>query len=170
MSVNKLQYLPAELLQMQLTALNTNVNPFLPNTSPTFDPLETRVGVAKPELAGDSPVPSLRECCFRILLHKADGSDNTNLETKYGSPQEMAVWNLSEAVRQVFSDCVPGSVSAGSRGKRQRLDDGYEEETRSGMGVCPSPHHEETSYFVEPVEVCHFPRAYTLTNADIELL
>jgi len=63
------------------------------------------------------------------------------------------VWKLSEATRQVLNDCIPGSVSVGSRGKRQRLDDGYEEETRLGMGICPSPYHEETSYFVEPVEV-----------------
>ena len=155
--MNKLQYLPAEMLQMQLIALNINVNSFLPNPSPTFAPLETRVGVSKPELAGGSIVPSLRECCFRILLRKDDGSDHTNLEAKYGSSQEVSVWNLSEAVRQVLSDCVPGSVSVGSRGKRQRLDDGYEDDTRLGMGVCPSPHHEETSYFVEPVEVCRSP-------------
>ena len=153
-SVNKLRYLPAEMLQMQLIALNINVNLFLPNSSPTFAPLETRVGVSKPELAGGSAVPSLRESCFRILLCKADGSNSTNLEAEYGSSQEVSVWNLSEAVRQVLSDCVPGSVSVGSRGKRQRLDDGYEDETRLGMGVCPSPYHEETSYFVEPVEVC----------------
>jgi len=142
------------MLQMQLIALNINVNSFLPNPSPTFAPLETRVGVSKPELAGGSTVPSLRECCFRVLLCKVDGSNHTNLEAKYGSSQEVSVWNLSEAVRQVLNDCVPGSVSVGSRGKRQRLDDGYEDETRLGMGVCPSPHHEETSYFVEPVEVC----------------
>ena len=153
-SVNKLQYLPAEMLQMQLIALNINVNPFLPNPSPTFSPLETRVGFSKPEIAGESVVPSLREYCFRVLLRKADGSDHTNLEAKYGSSQEVSVWNLSEAVRQVLSDCVPGSVSVGSRSKRQRLEDGYEDETRTGMGICPSPHHEETPYFVEPVEVC----------------
>ena len=152
-SVNKLQYLPAEMLRMQLFALNINVNPFLPNTSPTFAPLETRVGVSEVEIAGPSAVPSLKECCFRVLLGKADGSNHTNLEAKYGSAQEVSIWNLSEAVRQVLSDCIPGSVSVGLRGKRQRMDDGYEEETRSGMGVCPSPHHEETSYFVEPVEV-----------------
>lgn len=155
-SVNKLQYLPAEMLEMQLIALNINVNPFLPNPSPTFSPLETRVGVSKPEVAGESVIPSLRESCFRVLLRKADGSDHTNLEARYGSSQEVSIWNLSEAVRQVLSDCVPGSVSVGSRSKRQRLDDGYEDETRLGMGVCPSPHHEETSYFVEHVEVCHF--------------
>jgi len=65
----------------------------------------------------------------------------------------VSVWNLSEAVRQVLSDCAPGSVSVGVRSKRQRLDDGYEDETRLGLSVCPSPHHEETSYFVEPVEI-----------------
>ncbi|KAF9785250.1 hypothetical protein BJ322DRAFT_820664 [Thelephora terrestris] len=152
-SVNKLQYLPAELLQMQLFALNINVNPFLRNGSPVFLPLETRVGVSGPELAGESVTPTLRECCFRVLLRKVDGSDHTNLEAKYGSSQEVSVWKLSEAVRQVLNDCIPGSVSVGPRTKRQKLDEGYEEETRLGMGVCPSPHHEETSYFVEPVEV-----------------
>jgi len=169
LSVNKLQYLPAEMLQVQLIALNINVNSFLPNPSPTFAPLETRVGVSKPELAGGSTVPSLRECCFRVLLGRVDGSDHTNLEAKYGSSQEVSVWNLSEAVRQVLNDCVPGSVSVGSRGKRQRLDDGYEDETRLGMGVCPSPHHEERSYFVEPVEVCRCQETYTQTHADIIL-
>jgi Leucine-rich repeat (LRR) protein len=153
-SVNKLQYLPAEMLRMQLIALNINANPFLPNTSPTFAPLETRVGVSKPELAGGSTIPSLRECCFRILLRKADESNHTNLEAKYGSSQDMSVWNLSEAVRQVLNDCIPGSVSVGPRNKRQKLDDGYEEETRLGMSVCQSPHHEEVSYFVEHAEVC----------------
>jgi len=152
-SVNKLQYLPAELLQMQLFTLNINVNPFLRNTSPTFLPLDTRVGISKPELVGEFVVPSLRECSLRMLLRKADGSDHTNLEAKYGSSQEVSVWNLSEAVRQVLNDCIPGSVSAGTRNKRQKLDDGYEEETRLGMGICPSPHHEEASHFVEPVEV-----------------
>ena len=153
MSVNKLQHLPAEMLQMQLFALNINVNPFLRNTSPIFAPLETRVGISEPEIVGESPVPSLRECCFRVLLHKADGSNHTNLEAKYGSSQEVSIWNLSEAVRRVLNDCIPDSVSVGSRGKRQKLDEGYEEETRLGMGVCPSPHHEEASYFVEPAEV-----------------
>lgn len=138
---------------MQLFTLNINVNPFLRNTSPTFLPLETRVGISKPELAGESVIPSLKECCFRVLLRKADGSDLTNLEAKYGSSQDVSVWNLSEAARQALNDCIPGSVSVGPRNKRQRLDDGCEEETRAGMGVCPSPHHEETSYFVEPVEV-----------------
>jgi hypothetical protein len=158
-SVNKLQYLPAEMLQMQLLVLNLNVNPFLRNESPTFIPLETRVGVSKPELAGKLVAPTLRECCFRVLLRKADGSDCTNLESKYGSSQEVSVWNLSDAVRQVLNDCIPGSVSVGPRSKRQKLDDGYEEETRLGMGVCPSPYHEETSCFVEPVEVCFFAGA-----------
>ena len=153
-SVNKLQYLPAEMLQIQLTALNINVNPFLKNTSPVFSPLETRVGISELEIAGGSVVSSLREYCLRVLLRKADGSSHTNLEAKYGSSQEVSVWNLSEAVRQVLNDCIPGSVSVGLRNKRQKLDDGYEEETRAGMGVCPSPHHEETPYFVEPVEVC----------------
>jgi len=153
-SLNKLQHLPAEMLQMQLFALNINANAFLRNTSPTFAPLATRVGISKPELASESSIPSLRECCFRVLLRKADGSDLTNLETKYGSSQEVSIWNLSEEARRVLNDCIPGSVSVGSRNKRQRLDDGYEEETGLGMGVCPSPHHEETSYFVESVEVC----------------
>jgi hypothetical protein len=152
-SVNKLQYLPAEMLQMQLLTLNINVNPFLRNTSPTFIPLATRVGISKPELADGSVIPSLKEYCFRVLLSKADGSDLTNLETKYGPSQEVSIWNLSEAVRRVLNDCIPGSVSVGSRSKRQRLDDWYEEEAGLGMGVCPSPRHEETSYFVEPVEV-----------------
>ena len=151
-SVNKLQYLPAEMLQMQLFTLNINVNPFLRNTSPTFAPLATRVGVSKPELARESVIPSLRECCLRVLLCKADGSELTNLETRYGSSQEVSIWNLSETVRRVLNDCIPGSVSVGSRNKRQRLDDGCEE-AGLGMGVCPSPHHEETSYFVEPIEV-----------------
>jgi hypothetical protein len=155
-SVNKLRYLPAEMLQMQLFALNTNANPLLQNESPIFLPLETRAGVSKPELAGDSVIPTLRECCFRVLLRKADGSEHTNLEARYGSSQEVSVWNLSESVRHVLNDSLPGSVSVGPRTKRQKLDDGYEEETRLGMGVCPSPHHEETSYFVEPVEVRHF--------------
>lgn len=154
-SVNKLQYLPAEMLQMQLFTLNININSFLTNESPTFTPLETRVGLSKPDLSGDSVVPTLRECCFRVLLRKADGSDHTNLEAQYGSSQEVSVWNLSDAVRHVLNDCLPGSVSVGPRIKRQKLDDGYEEGTRLGMGVCPSPHHEETSYFVEPVEVRH---------------
>lgn len=152
-SVNKLQYLPAEMLQMQLRVLNTNANPFLQNESPTFAPLETRVGVSGPLLAGDSVAPTLRECCFRVLLRKVDGSDHTNLEAEYGSPQEVSVWNLSEPVRHVLNDCLPGSVSVGPRAKRQKLDDGYEDEERLGMGVCPSPHHEVASYFVEPVEV-----------------
>ena len=153
MSVNKLQHLPAEMLQMQLLALNINANPFLRNNSPTFAPLATRVGISRPELASESIIPSLREYCFRVLLRKADESDLTNLETKYGSSQEVSIWNLSEEARRVLNDCIPGSVSVGSRNKRQRLDDGYEE-TGLGMGVCPSPCHEETSYFVEPVEVC----------------
>ena len=156
--MNKLQYLPAEMLGMQLSALNINANPFLRNASPIFAPLETRVGISKPESTGQSTAPSLRECCFRVLLRRADGSDHSNLEAKYGSSQEVSVWNLSETVRQVLNDCIPGSVSVGSRNKRQRLDDGYEEETRLGMGVCPSPHHEETSYFVESVEVRCFSR------------
>jgi Leucine-rich repeat (LRR) protein len=155
-SVNKLQYLPAEMLQMKLFTLNINANPFLRNDSPSFAPLETRVGVSKPELAGNVALPSLKECCFRVLFRKTDGSDHTNLEAKYGSSQEVSVWNLSDGVRQVLNDCIPGSVSVGPRNKRQKLDDGYEEETRLGMGVCPSPHHEETSYFVEPVEVRRF--------------
>ena len=153
-SVNRIQYLPAEMLRMQLIALNINANPFLRNSSPIFVPLETCVGVSPPEMAGESAVPSLRECCFRVLLRKVDGLDHTNLEAKYGPSQDVSIWNLSEAVRQVLNDCIPGSVSVGLRIKRQRLDDGHEEETRLGMGVCPSPHHEETSYFVEPVEVC----------------
>lgn len=153
MSVNKLQYLPAEMLQMQLFALNINVNSFLQNNSPTFAPLDTRVGVSQAELAGKSAVPSLRECCLRVLVRKADGSACTNLEAKYGSSQEVSVWNLSEAVRQVLNDCIPGSVSVGPRSKRQKLDDVCDEGERLGMSVCPSPHHEETSYFVEPVEV-----------------
>ena len=140
---------------MQLFALNINVNPFLRNESPTFAPLETRVGISEPELASDSVVPTLRECCFRVLLRKTDESDLTNLEAKYGSSQEVSVWNLSEEVRHVLNDCLPGSVSVGPRAKRKKLDDGYEEETRLGMGICPSPHHGETSYFVEPVEVRH---------------
>lgn len=159
-SVNKLQYLPAEMLQMQLFALNININLFLRNESPTFAPLETRVGISNPELAGDSVVPTLRECCFRVLLRKADGSDHTNLEAIYGSSQEVSVWNLSEAVRQVLNDCLPGSVSVGPRNKRQKMDDGYEGETRLGMGICPSPHHEETSYFVDPIEVRRLPGAF----------
>lgn len=166
-SVNKLKYLPAEMLQMQLFSLNVNANPFPRNASPTFAPLETRVGVSETELAGESTLPSLKECCFRVLLRKADGSDLTNLEAKYGSSQEVSVWRLSEAARQVLNDCIPGSVSVGSRGKRQRLDDGYEEEMRSGMGICPSPHHEETSYFVDPVEVGRSGGCPTLTCADI---
>ena len=155
-SVNKLQYLPAEMLQMQPLILHTNANPFLRNESPTFSPLETRVGVSNPEFAGDSVVPALREYCLRVLLHKADGSDHTNLEARYGSSQEVSVWNLSEAARQVLNDCLPGSVSVAPRTKRLKLDDGYEEETRLGMGVCPSPYHEETSYFVEPTEARRF--------------
>jgi len=165
-SVNKLKYLPTEMLQMQLSVLNVNANPFLPNTSPIFAPLETRIGVSEPELVGEFALPSLKECCFRVLLRKSDGSDLTNLEVKYGSSQEVSVWKLSEATRQVLNDCIPGSVSVGSRGKRQRLDDWYEEETRLGMGICPSPHHEETSYFVEPVEVGR-SEASTVTCADI---
>lgn len=159
-SVNKLQYLPAEMLQMQLFVLNLNANPFLQNDFPNFAPLETRVGVSKPELAGESAVPTLRECCFRVLLHKTDGSSHTNLEAKYGSSQEVSVWKLSESVRHVFNDCIPGSVSVGPRNKRKKLDEGYEEETRLGMGVCPSPYHEETSYFVEPIEVCRSARIF----------
>lgn len=156
-SVNKLRYLPAEMLQMQLFTLNINVNPFLQKESPVFVPLETRVGVSEPELVGGSSVPTLRECCFRVLLRKVDESDHTNLEAQYGTSQEVSVWNLSEAVRQVLNDCLPGSVSVGPRIKRQKLDDRYEEEIRLGMGICPSPHHEEeTSYFVEPVEVRRF--------------
>ena len=158
-SVNKLQYLPAEMLQMQLFSFNHNVNFFLRNESPIFLPLETRVGVSETEIVSKSVAPTLRECCLRVLLRKVDDSDHTNLEAKYGSSQEVSVWNLSEAVRQVLNDCIPGSVSVGPRNKRQKLDDEYEEETRSGMGICPSPHHEETSYFVEPVEVCRFASA-----------
>ena len=138
---------------MQLFVINVNVNQFLHNESPTLTPSETRVGVSEPKLVGKSVIPTLRECCFRVLLRKADGSDHTNLEAKYGSSQEVSVWNLSEGVRQVLNDCIPGSVSVGPRTKRQKLDDGYEDETRLGMGVCPSPHHEERSYFVEPIEV-----------------
>lgn len=154
--MNKLQYLPAEMLEMQLFALNINVNPFRRIESPTFLPLDSRVGVSEPELAGRSVTPTLKECCFRVLLSKADGLDTSNLEAKYGSSQEVSVWNLSDVVRQVLNDCIPGSVSVGPRIKRLKLDDGYEDETRLGMGVCPSPHHEETSYFVEPVEVRRF--------------
>lgn len=152
-SVNKLQYLPAEMLQMDLLTLHTNVNPFLRNASPTFAPLEARVGISKPELTGESVVPSFKECCFRVLLRKADGSNLTNLEEIYGSSQEVSPWKLSDSMRQVLNDCIPGSISVGSKHKRLKLDDGYEEETRPGMSVCPSPYHEETSYFVEPVEV-----------------
>ena len=142
---------------MQLFALNINANDFLRNESPISLPLETREGVSRPVMAGDSVLPTLREFCFRVLLQKADGSEHTNLEARYGSSQEVSVWNLSDAVRQVLNDCLPGSVSVGPRTKRQKFDEGYEEETRMGMGVCPSPHHEEISYFVEPVEVRHFP-------------
>ena len=152
-SVNRLQYLPAEMLQMHLLTLNINANPFLQNASPTFAPLEARVGISKPELAGESIVPSFKECCFRVLLRKADGSNLTNLEDKYGSSQEVSPWKLSDAMRQVLNDCIPGSISVGSKHKRLKLDDGYEEETRPGMSVCPSLYHEDTSYFVEPVEV-----------------
>ena len=48
---------------MQLFPLNINVNPFLRNTSLTFIPLATRVGISKLELADKSVVPSLSERC-----------------------------------------------------------------------------------------------------------
>ena len=66
-SVNKLQCIPAEMLQMQLFPLNINVNPFLRNTSLIFIPLATRVGISKLELADKSVVPSLSERCSRVL-------------------------------------------------------------------------------------------------------
>ena len=164
-SQNKLTYLPAEMLNMRLTTLVLNGNPWLrPPPAKIEGPSEREFVSAT---ISHFTVPALEELCLRRLLSEHEPEDvwpdfkpgQTNLEAHHSLPlpDDYPAWMLKD-----LRACCPRSVAKPdletqtSPTKRMRrssssMSDGFapplqtedeeDKETHSGLGVCLSPVH-----------------------------
>ncbi|KAG6824786.1 hypothetical protein H0H92_005826 [Tricholoma furcatifolium] len=164
---NRIQYLPAEILQLTLNSLTVFPNPFHeppPSSDPKylgsstisrrnlFSTIQDRRQVSKTDQK-TGKVPALMELLARILLSPAEGSD-TVLEKFYelplpeGEPQEHSSSNkiyfpdpLPPHFRKILDACLPGSVYLEEDPDSPTAETRYTAES-TGIGSCPSPLHQ----------------------------
>ncbi|THH08253.1 hypothetical protein EW145_g2824 [Phellinidium pouzarii] len=170
---NRLRYLPSEIMNLKLTSLAVDPNPFMENPYPSkesskhrwFGPTERRF-----------TIPPFSELALRVLLAPAykDNSlmrpttaktrQRTVLETLYDLPIPTD-YDISPALREALSSCIPGSIaslmSAGatpysSSQISQQQSNGSD--CRACVSECPSLRHLIVSGEAEyrkPVFVAH---------------
>ncbi|KAH8116320.1 hypothetical protein DFH11DRAFT_1579933 [Phellopilus nigrolimitatus] len=172
---NQLRYLPSEIMDMKLTSLAVDPNPFAVNPCAAaglsidrwFGPVERRHRV----------VP-LVELALRVLLAPVPDSNGTRnlmppttrriqpktvLQSFYDLPLPTD-YEISPALRETLSSCVPGSIASllslnatpqsSPEGQRpsQRV------ERRACISGCPSPAHlllGSGEQYREPIYVSH---------------
>ncbi|KNZ74653.1 Protein lap1 [Termitomyces sp. J132] len=149
---NRIRYLPAEMLQMNLKSLYVIPNPFKA-PPPSLDPCSLGSSTII------SQVPPLNELLLRLLLSPVDPtkpSSQTVLESHYilPLPEELPAlhstehspsqkihfpWPLPPFARRTLDVCLPGSVY---------LEEDTDTTTTryaadvTGVGLCPSPKHQ----------------------------
>lgn len=141
---NQLQYVPSELLSMNLRILNLHPNPFL--IPPSLDD--------RPVSNTDTLIPGrvvpLTELLYRILVSPAPStlfskrSPDSFLSSYYDLPISPTSL-IPPRIAETLDACIPGSVCPSDLMSEPRDD--------ISMGTCGNPsHHAEGRIFVKPVE------------------
>lgn len=131
--MNRLRYLPSEMLSMQLRMLNVSSNPW-------HEP--------SPEGAVPSVFPSLAELCLRRLCAPCADNDlrtaheQTVLEAYYSLPLDLR----PQHIRDILSVCIPRSCGRPSDfSERPPPSSLMHADEVTGIGRCPAPKHRDMS-------------------------
>ncbi|KAG6837348.1 hypothetical protein H0H93_010950 [Arthromyces matolae] len=155
---NRIQYLPAEMLQMKLKSLHLIPNPFM-TPPPSRDPHSLGSSTVSKTTRITGSVPSLAELLLRFLLSPVDPmtpDSQTMLEAHYELPipEEPASHltkqqcpskihfpaSLPPFVRSALNACLPGSVYLDEEPDSPTANRHTDDVT--GIGMCPSPLHQ----------------------------
>ncbi|KAI5121870.1 hypothetical protein M0805_001078 [Coniferiporia weirii] len=111
---NRLRYLPSEIMNLKLTSLAVDPNPFVENPYAAKEPLKNRwFG----PMERNYTITPFSELTLRVLLAPVFGGNNltattkTMLETVYELPLPTD-YEISPALRETLSSCVPGSIAS----------------------------------------------------------
>ncbi|KAF9054424.1 hypothetical protein BJ165DRAFT_1438642, partial [Panaeolus papilionaceus] len=149
-ATNRLEFVPSELLTMNLTNIHLHPNPFRPNPNialkrPT--PETTRFG--------ESRVPPLSELCLRRLL----GTARPSVSMFDPPPLHSNTANRQPPSKTLFETLyelplpIEGPDKRPFCGEKPAYEQSVEEGGPiTGIGRCPNPSHDGTKIYICPAE------------------